>query len=126
MRERGLLFYSCLEDMAHMRPPNPTGNGKPKGKGKTNKGNGLEGVGVKGLDGENWRGRSSGFVCQVVFCGGGSQMSAFAQEIKISEWVWAFIRSCLGHWEEGRLATGNPHIQGRKSRPENPTGLARL
>lgn len=98
MRERSLLFYSCLEDMAHMRPPNPTGNGKPRGKGKTNKGNGLwRGGCVKGLDGETQRGRSersSGFVCQVVFCGGCSQISAFAQEIKITEWVWVFIRSC--------------------------------
>lgn len=42
---RGLLFYSCLEDMAHMRLPNPTGNVELKGKGKTNKGNG---VGVAG------------------------------------------------------------------------------
>lgn len=31
--------------MAHMRQPNPTGNGKPRGKGKTNKGNGSGGVG---------------------------------------------------------------------------------
>lgn len=50
----GLLFYSCLEAMAHMRQPNPTGNGKPRGKGKTNKGNGSGGVrggGVSGVQG---------------------------------------------------------------------------
>lgn len=47
-RGRGLLFYSCLEDMAHMRPPNPTGNGEPRGKGKTNKGNGMK----RGVEGE--------------------------------------------------------------------------
>lgn len=43
---RRLLFYSCLEDMAHMRLPNPTGNGEPRGKGKTNKGSGTGGWGV--------------------------------------------------------------------------------
>lgn len=54
---RGLLFYSCLEDMAHMRLPNPTGNGEPRGKGKTNKGNGrlwmkrIRGGGVNGVQG---------------------------------------------------------------------------
>lgn len=53
MGERGLLFYSCLEDMAHMRLPNPTGNGKPRGKGKTNKGNGL---GREGCEAVGWRG----------------------------------------------------------------------
>lgn len=42
---RGPLFYSCLEDMAHMRLPNPTGNVELRGKGKTNKANG---VGVAG------------------------------------------------------------------------------
>lgn len=55
-----------------MRLPNPTGNGEPRGKGKTNKGNGMKG-GPKGVDGENQRGRSewsSGFVCQVVFLWG--------------------------------------------------------
>ena len=52
---RGLLFYSCLEDMAHMRLPNPTGNGEPRGKGKTNKGNGMSGgrgVGWRESEGE--------------------------------------------------------------------------
>lgn len=42
---RSLLFYSCLEDMAHMRLPNPTGNGEPRGKEKTNKGSGMGGGG---------------------------------------------------------------------------------
>lgn len=40
---------------------------------------------AKGLDGENRWGRSvqsSGFVCQVVFCGGGSHVSAFTEKIK--------------------------------------------
>lgn len=40
---------------------------------------------VKGLDGENQRGRSewsSGFVCQVVFSGGSSHVSAFTEKIK--------------------------------------------
>lgn len=43
------------------------------------------GGGVKGVDGENQRGRSewsSGFVCQVVFCGGSSHISAFTDQIK--------------------------------------------
>lgn len=34
--------------MAHMRLPNPTGNGEPRGKGKTNKGNGMRGGGCRG------------------------------------------------------------------------------
>lgn len=40
---------------------------------------------MKRLDGENQRGRSewsSGFVCQVVFCGGSSRISAFTEQIK--------------------------------------------
>lgn len=45
---RGLLFHSCLEDIAHRRLPNPTGNGEPRGKGKTNKGNGTTGEGARG------------------------------------------------------------------------------
>lgn len=64
--------------MAHMRQPNPTGNGKPRGKGKTNKGNGSGG-GQRGRS--EW---SSGFVCQVVFCGGSSHISAFTEQIKIT------------------------------------------
>ena len=91
-RERGLeeegreggwgpLFYSCLEDMANMRLPNPTGNREPRGKGKTNKGNGMVG-GEWGEDLGNQRGRSeqsSGFVCQEVFYGGSSHISAFRE-----------------------------------------------
>lgn len=38
-----------------MRLPNPTGNGEPRGKGKTNKGNGMK-RGRWGVDGENQRG----------------------------------------------------------------------
>lgn len=89
---RSLLFYSCLEDMAHTRLPNPTGNGEPRGKGKTNKGSGMGGGGVVCVcarKGFGWREsvgevsvRSSGFVCQVVFCGGGSHVSAFTEKIK--------------------------------------------
>lgn len=41
-RGRGLLCYSCLQDTAHMRLPNPTGNSQPRGKGKANKGNGTK------------------------------------------------------------------------------------
>ncbi|XP_014827159.1 PREDICTED: RNA-binding motif, single-stranded-interacting protein 2-like [Poecilia mexicana] len=58
------LCQPCLEDMAHMRLPNPTGNSKPRGKGKTNKGSG---VGVVGRG----RGESEGGEeCQVVLRGG--------------------------------------------------------
>lgn len=32
-----------------MRLPNPTGNGEPRGKGKTNKGNGMKGGGEGGV-----------------------------------------------------------------------------
>lgn len=98
VREPGLLFYSCLEDMAHMRPPNPTGNGKPRGKGKTNKGNGLERGGVNGLDGENQRGGASGVQGLCVrwcFAGrGGFSNFCFCAGDKITEWVLVLIRSC--------------------------------
>lgn len=35
-----------------MRLPNPTGNGEPKGKGKTNKGNGMKVGGGRESEGE--------------------------------------------------------------------------
>lgn len=42
---RGLLLYSCLEDMAHTRLPDPTGNGEPRGNGKDKQGQRHEGGG---------------------------------------------------------------------------------
>lgn len=79
-----LLFYSCLEDMAHTRPPNPIGNGKPRGKGKTNKGSGT-GVGgcvfvcvrAQGLDEENGRGRRGRREFRVCVSGGVWRFSCF-------------------------------------------------
>ncbi len=86
--------------MAHMRLPNPTGNSEPRGKGKTNKGNGMGGGWLKGLDGENQRGRSewsSGFVCQVVFCGGRSHISAFTEPIKSSHEICLLAEHIKSH-----------------------------
>lgn len=50
----------------------------------------------RGGDGVNQRGRSewsSGFVCQVVFCGGSSHISAFTEQIKITAWNLPFSRA---------------------------------
>lgn len=51
---------------------------------------------MKGLDGENQRSKwSSEFVCQVVFCGGRSHISAFTEKIKSLHEICPFAEHIL-------------------------------